>query len=88
MPIKSYLVHSPPGECQTLAARLSALPGCTAVPARNRDALVLVTDTPSEEADRALQTRLDQMESLIALTLVSAFQPDDDLISLGGPNAQ
>jgi nitrate reductase NapAB chaperone NapD len=88
MPIKSYLVHSPPGESQALAARLAALPGCTTVPARNRDALVLVTDTPSEDADRELRTRLDEMESLIAITLVSAFQPDDDLISLGGPNAQ
>jgi len=88
MPIKSYLVHSHPGQSQALASRLAALPGCTAVPAQNRDALVLVTDTPSEDADRDLRARLEQVESLVAMTLVSAFQTDDDLISLGAPNAR
>jgi nitrate reductase NapAB chaperone NapD len=88
MPIKSYLVHSTPGDKQALASRLSALPGCTAVPARNRDALVLVTDTPSDDADRDLRARLDDIDSLMAITLVAAFQPDDDLISLGAPNAR
>jgi nitrate reductase NapAB chaperone NapD len=88
MPIKSYLVHSHPGKSGELAARLATLPGCTAVPAHNRDALVLVTDTPSEDADRDLRVRLERAESLMAMTLVSAFQPDDDLISLGGPDSQ
>lgn len=52
------------------------------VPAENRDAVVVITDTPSEEAEAELRSRLEQMESLISLTLVAAFNADDDLISI------
>lgn len=83
MPIKSYLVQTRSGRRPEAAAQLAALSGCTVAPAENRDVLVLVTDTPSEEADAALRLRVENVEAVSALTLVSAFAADDDLISLG-----
>jgi hypothetical protein len=55
MPICSYLVHPMRGKKDALALALGALPGCEVIPAANYDVLVLVTDTPHEDAERALQ---------------------------------
>lgn len=87
MPIKSYLVHTAPNRATALAVRLAAIPGCGVVAAENRDALVLVTDTPSEEAEAEMRARLESLGDLTALTLVSAFQAEDDLITIGAPSA-
>jgi hypothetical protein len=40
-------------------------------PATNYDVLVLVTDTPHEAAERALQAALDGLPDLLSLTLVA-----------------
>lgn len=83
MPIKSYLVHTQTGRHAEAADELAALPGCTVAPADNRAVLVLVTDAPSEDADAALRLRVENIGAISALTLVSAFAADDDLISIG-----
>ena len=83
MPIKSYLVHTRTGRHAEAADQLAALPGCTVAPAENRDVLVLVTDTASEGAETALRLRVENIEAVSAVTLVSAFAADDDLISIG-----
>lgn len=80
MPVKSYLAHAAPGSATTLAEAISVLPGCSALPAENRDALVVITDTPSEETEAELRLRLEQLANLISLTLVAAYTADDDLI--------
>lgn len=85
MPVKSYLAHTDAVRKAEATARITALAGCTAFAAGNRDALVIVTDTPSEEADRQLLAELEGIDALQSLTLVAAFAADDDLISLGGP---
>ena len=82
MPIKSYLAHSSPNTAHHLAASIESLPGCTVLPAQNRDALILITDTPSEDSELNLRIRIEELPSLISLTLVSAFTADDDLISI------
>lgn len=82
MPIKSYLAHSSTNTAHQLAEHMQGLPGCTVLPAENRDALILITDTPSEENECELRLRIEQLPSLISLTLVSAFTADDDLISI------
>lgn len=82
MPIKSYIAHIVPGSVPQLAERIAALPGCSVVPAENRDAVVVITDTSGEEAETELRSRLEQMEGLITLTLVAAFSAEDDLISI------
>jgi hypothetical protein len=52
------------------------------IPASNRDVLVLVTDTPHEEAEQALQASLRELPDLQALTLVSGL---DDPEAVGAP---
>src|SRR4026207_2519475 len=55
MPIKSYLAYPVRGRSDELAAALRRLSGCQVFAAGNRDVLVLVTDTPHEAGDEALQ---------------------------------
>lgn len=69
MAICSYLVIPEEGRAGSLAERLASLPGCDVVPARNRDLLLLVTDTDGPDEDEALRSRLEGMEGLQALVL-------------------
>jgi hypothetical protein len=72
MPIKSYLAYPVRGRIDELAAALRRLGGwCHVFPAMNRDVLVLVTDTPDEAADEALQSALADIPTLDALALVA-----------------
>ena len=83
MPVKSYLVCAKPGGGGRLAKQLGGLPGCTIWPAENREALVVVTDTVSEDSDALLRHALEGLESLGSLTLVAAFAAADDLVAIG-----
>lgn len=69
MPICSYLAFPRPGDGEALGRRLEALPGWEVHPARDRSGLILVTDTPGSEEERALREAVDGMEELTALTL-------------------
>lgn len=73
MPIKSYLVHSASGLRDELTRTLSALQGCTIVPATNRDVVILITDTTDEAAEQRLQNALAQVRGLQWLTLVAGL---------------
>ena len=77
MPIKSYLAYSGRGRRDELAATLRALGGCQVIPSVNRDLLVLVTDTPDEAADEALQKALARVELLEGLALVAGLGDAD-----------
>lgn len=69
MAICSYLVIPRPGEMEALCERLTALPGCDAVPAMNHDLLVLVTDTPDRAQENQLRERIEGMDGIQALVL-------------------
>lgn len=71
MPIKSYLAYPVRGQIDELAAALRRFGGCQVFPAINRNVLVLVTDTPHEAADEALQSALGDIPTLDALALVA-----------------
>ena len=73
MPIKSYLAHAVGGRRDELARGLAGLEGCAIVPAINRDVVVLVTDTPDDAAEEALQERLTRLPALQCLTLVAGL---------------
>ena len=73
MPIKSYLAYPVRGRRDELAAALRRLGGCQVFPALNRDVLVLVTDTPHEAADEALQSALTDIAALDGLALVAGI---------------
>ena len=55
----------------------SLLEGCQVIPAVNRDLLVVVTDTPDDVAEEALQGALARLEFLEGLALVAGFGGTD-----------
>lgn len=85
MPIKSYLAYPARDRRDELADVLRALPGCQVIPAVNRDLLVVVTDTPDEAADQALQDALSRVEILQGLALVAGVGDRAARRAPGGP---
>ena len=77
MPIKSYLAYPVRGRRDELAAALRRLPGCQVVPAVNQELIVLVTDTPDETAEEALETALAAVPALEGLGLVAGLGDGD-----------
>ena len=73
MPIFSYLAIPQAGAKAQLCAILSRLPSCTIFPADNHDLVVLVTDTPNESAEEALQKDLKDLPYLQSLSLVFGY---------------
>ena len=71
MPIKSYLAYPVRGQREALAAALRGLPGCEVMPAVNQEVFVLVTDTPDDAAEDALQEALAHLPALEGLALVA-----------------
>lgn len=73
MPIFSYLAIPQSGAKERLCAVLASLPSCTVLPADNHDVVVLVTDTPNESAEEALQKDLRELPYLQSLSLVFGY---------------
>ena len=67
MPVFSYLAYPKQGAKQELLDELSALDHCEATPADNQNILILITDTPDEETEKALQKKLKQLKTLESL---------------------
>lgn len=78
MPIFSYLAIPRAGAKELLSTALSRLSYCTVVPADNHDVVVLVTDTPDQSAEEALQKELQVLPLLQSLSLVFGYdQPTE-----------
>ena len=73
MPIKSYIAIAAPERKQRLVEELSSLPGCSLTTSDNEDIVILVTDTPTEEAEHELEQRLSGLTNLQSLSLVCGF---------------
>jgi nitrate reductase NapAB chaperone NapD len=67
MPVFSYLAYPKQGAKQDLLNDLTALDHCEVTPADNQNILILITDTPDEETEKALQKKLNQLKSLESL---------------------
>jgi len=67
MPVFSYLAYPKQGAKQDLLNDLTALDHCEVTPADNQNILILLTDTPDEEAEKALQKKLKQLKTLESL---------------------
>ena len=67
MPVFSYLAYPKQGAKQDLLNDLTALEHCEVTPADNQNILILITDTPNEETEKALQKKLKQLNSLESL---------------------
>ena len=73
MPIKSYIAHAMKGKKEELVKALTDLNQCEVVPAENQDVLALVTDTPNEKEEEILKEKIEAINSLKLLSLVSGF---------------
>jgi len=69
MPVFSYLAYPGKGAKEMLLNDLSALDHCEVMPAENEEILILVTDTPDEGAEKALQKKLKKLKSLESLNM-------------------
>ena len=73
MPIKSYLVHPIEGKIEELLSDLNNLDQCEVVSAKNQDILALVTDTPNDIEEELLKEKIEALDSLKILSLVSGY---------------
>ncbi len=69
MPIFSYLAYPEKDKKQQLIKDLSSLEFCEIHIAENEEVLILYTDTPDEETNKALQDSIKGLESLQALSM-------------------
>ncbi len=69
MPIFSYLVYPEKDKKQQLIDDLSSLEFCEIKIAENQDVLILFTDTPDEETNKALQDKIKELDSLQSLSM-------------------
>jgi len=67
VPVFSYLVYPVKGAKKKLLNDLTALDHCEVMPAENEEVLILVTDTPDEEKEKELQSKLKELKSLQSL---------------------
>ena len=93
MPILSYLVHARYGRRDALCHTLEEIPGCEVRPADDADVMILVTETESREAEKAMHARLKDVDDIALLALV--FAHDDPVettrvvpLGTGGPRAR
>jgi hypothetical protein len=73
MPIFSYLAIPGSGAKDALCADLAGLKYCRVMPADNHDVVILVTDTPDQAAEEALQETLAKLQSLQSLSLAFGY---------------
>lgn len=73
MPIKSYLAHPHDGQKAELKAALEKMKNCDVIPAQNKDLLIIVTDTEDNSEDNILKEKIEAIESLKLLAMVSGF---------------
>jgi len=79
MPICSYLVIPRDGEAHRLRRRLARIPACEVVAAKNRDLLLLVTDTSGLEEEAALRSEIESVDGIEALLFTfGEIDPDAD----------
>ena len=67
MPVFSYLAYPKQGAKEQLIKDLASLDFCEATPADNKEILILVTDTPGDDQEKALQKKLKKLNSLESL---------------------
>ncbi len=69
MPVFSYLVYPEQNKKEQLITDLSSIEYCEVSPADNQDVIVLVTDAPDIETDKALQKTIQALDSLQSMSM-------------------
>ena len=73
MPIKSFIVHPKQGKKEELIHALEEFPECEIIPSLNEEILILVTETKDKSSDIDLQEKINAIDSLQMLSMVSGF---------------
>ncbi|MCF6350645.1 MAG: hypothetical protein L3J23_06380 [Flavobacteriaceae bacterium] len=73
MSIKSYLAHPYQGKKNELIKALSSIKQCEVVPAKNKNLLILITDTKDNLEEDSIKEKIEAIESLKLLAMVSGF---------------
>jgi len=73
MPVKSYIAHAMKGKKDELMQALMRFEQCEVVPAENQEILALITDTVDEVEEEKLKQKIEAIQSLKLLSLVSGF---------------
>ncbi len=73
MAIISYLAHPHEGKKEELIKALKEINQCDVIPAENKDILVVVTDTETDEDEKKIKMKIENIESLKLLAMVSGF---------------
>ena len=76
MPVFSYLAYPEAGAKDQLLKDLESLQYCEATPAKNQDLLILLTDTPNQDAEKQLQKQLKALKSLQSLSMTFGHTDD------------
>ncbi len=74
MPIKSYIAHPIDGKYQELISELSDIQECDIIPSKNKEIVIVVTDTKNDLDDENIQIEINAIKSLKMLSLVSGFE--------------
>jgi len=69
MPVFSFLVHPEKNMKSQLIQDLSQMKYCDVTPSENQDVLILLTDTPDEEANKELLSAVKALDSLQSLNM-------------------
>lgn len=79
MPVLSFIALPTPGSKNELLKTLNSMQYCEAFPADNEDILVLVTDTPDKNTDKALHDQLNKLETLESLSMTFGYSDEQPL---------
>jgi nitrate reductase NapAB chaperone NapD len=73
MTVQSYLVYPEAGRVEAVSRSLSDIPSCEVIRAENRDLLILVTETDDAQAQKKLETQIEELAGVECVALVSGW---------------
>ncbi len=69
MPVFSYLAYPEKDKKQQLLTELTSIEYCEVNPADNKDVIILITDAPDVATDKALQEKIQALDSLQSISM-------------------
>lgn len=73
MPIKSYLAFPHKGQKEQLIDSIGSISCCEVTPSENHDLIILVLESEDQNHEEKLLEKINNLNSLDHLTLVSGF---------------
>mgnify|MGYP003691452369 CR=1 FL=1 len=74
MPIKSFIAFPAQNQKEQMITDLSAMEECEVLPAKNEEVVILVTDTNSEEEEKALINTINDLPTVDQISMVSGYE--------------